>query len=133
MTRRQLLPIVGLCCVMAGCATTSAPPQSDPAGASNQLGLVLPYKWVGLIDRDRLNEPSGIVYHPTRHSLFAIGDEGDIIELAMDGAALKQAALRPGTDFEAITCDPSTGLLYIAVEGEEQILEVAPQSLAVLR
>ena len=132
MRKRQLLAIVGLCCLAAGCpATPAAKPRG--ANATNLLDLVLPYKWVGLIDRDRLNEPSGIVYHPARRSLFAVGDEGDIIELRTDGTAISQTALRKGTDFEAIACDPATGLLYIAVEGEEQILEVDPQTLTVLR
>ncbi len=32
-------------------------------------------------------------------------------------------------DFEGITCDPATGLLYIAVEGEEKIIEMDPGDL----
>ena len=132
MSKRQLCAVVGLCFLAAGCAATPAA-KPDRTNAANLLALVLPYKWVGLIDRDRLNEPSGIVYHRARRSLFAVGDEGDILELRTDGTAVNQTTLRKGTDLEAITCDPATGLLYIAVEGEEQILEVDPQTLTMLR
>jgi len=123
---KPLLAIVACLGVLAGgCATTS--PRTGPAS------VVFPYKWVGLIDRDRLNEPSGIVYHAARQTLFAVGDEGDIIEMRTDGAAVAQAVLRKGADLEAITFDPSTGLIYVAVEGDEHILEVDPQTLKVVR
>ena len=128
-----MLPIAGLCCLMAGSVATPASNVDESGAAADHLALVLPYKWVGLIDRGRLEEPSGMVYHPARRNLFAVGDEGDIIELRTDGEAVNQAKLRDGADLEAITCVPATGLLYVAVEGEEQILEVDPQKLTVLR
>ena len=125
MTKLQLALVAYLSFLACGCAATSL--GTDPAA------LVFPYKWVGLIDRDRLNEPSGIVYHAARQTLFAIGDEGDIIEMSTDGTEVAHKTLRKGADLEAITCDPSTGLLYVAVEGEERVLEVDPQTLKVLR
>jgi len=36
-------------------------------------------------------------------------------------------------DFEGITYNPETNLLYVAVEGEELILEVSPQDFSLLR
>lgn len=76
-------------------------------------------------------EPSGIIYHPSRHSLFLIGDEGDIGEMALDGTLLRQFHL--GGDLEAITVNPSSGLLYVAREGYELIYEVRPDDFSVLR
>ena len=93
-----------------------------------------PFKCEVLEDIDRIdfNEPSGIVFHPLRKTLFAVGDEGDICEIKTDGVLVKTKRLRRA-DFEGITCDPSTGLLYVAVEGEDKILEIDPENLAILR
>ena len=38
-----------------------------------------------------------------------------------------------GVDLEGATCDPNSGLLYLGVEGEEEIIEVDPGKLEVLR
>jgi hypothetical protein len=77
-------------------------------------------------------EPSGIVFHPTRKTLFVIGDEGDIGEMTPEGKVLRRGTvgrLNP----EAITADPRTGLLYVALEGKNRILEVDPTDLEVIR
>jgi len=94
--------------------------------------MVLAYEYVGDIDQIGFNEPSGIVYHTGRGTLFVVGDAGDLCEIKTDGALVKQAHIRDA-DFEGVTFDPATGLLYVAIEGEEQILEVDPDTLAVLR
>ena len=91
-----------------------------------------PCEWVGDIDKARFNEPSGICYHPLRNTLFVVGDEGDVGEMATDGTLIQQKKVR-SADFEGIACDPSSGLLYIAIEGEESILEVDPEDLKELR
>lgn len=76
-------------------------------------------------------EPSGIVYHPIRKTLFLVGDEGDIGELTLDGKLLRQFHL--GGDLEAITVDPRNGLLYLAREGHEILFEVRPTDFKLLR
>jgi uncharacterized protein YjiK len=76
-------------------------------------------------------EPSGIVYHPQRNSLFIVGDEGDIGEVSVDGKLLRQFHF--GGDLEAITADPKTGLLYIVRESHEIIFEVRPDDFKLLR
>ena len=101
-------------------------------GQNDPRRHVLDYEWIGDIDRSSFNEPSGIVYHPSRGTLFAVGDEGDICEIETDGSLVKQTRVRPA-DFEGITCDPRTGLLYVAIEGEEKILEIHPDDFRVLR
>jgi hypothetical protein len=100
-----------------------------PSAAATNM---LPHEWIGNIDRTGFKEPSGICYHSSRRTLFVVGDEGDVCEMKTDGTPVKSRHIRHG-DFEGITHDPSTGLLYIAVEGEETILEVHPDSLEVLR
>lgn len=91
-----------------------------------------PYQWVGNIDRVNLEGPSGIVYHSRRRTLFVVGDRGDINEIQMDGALVRGERIRDA-DLEGITYVPSSGLLYIAIEGEEKIIEVDPADFRVLR
>lgn len=106
--------------------TASAKKDVDP------LDILFPYQWVGDIDQVHFNEPSGIVFHPRRGTLFVVGDDGDICEIQKDGTLVKQKRIRHA-DFEGITFDPSTGLLYIAIEGEEKIVEIDPEDFSVLR
>jgi len=94
---------------------------------------VSPFEVIGNIDRISFPEPSGIVFHPKRKSLFVVGDEGDICEIETDGTPLVMHRHEQIEDFEGITCDPSTGLLYIAIEGKEQIIEVEPKDLRMQR
>lgn len=84
------------------------------------------------IDRAGFPEPSGIVFHARRGTLFVVGDEGDLGEFSLDGTLIRQTWVR-SADFEGITCNPATGLLYVAVEGDEQILEIDPADFSVLR
>lgn len=80
---------------------------------------------------DEFPEPSGVVFHPSRGSLFVVGDEGDIGEVSLDGKLLRQSHL--GGDLEAITVDPKSGLLYVVREGHEVIFEVRPDSFKLVR
>lgn len=91
-----------------------------------------PYERVENIDRVEFKEPSGIVFHPGRGTLFVVGDGGDLGEFGTDGAPVRQRHLADA-DFEGITVDPGTGLLYIVVEGEEKILEVDPERMGIRR
>jgi len=95
--------------------------------------IVLRNKWVGDIDRLKMNEPSGICLHSRRGTLFVVGDEGYLCEIKPDGSPVKEKTIREGADFEGVTFDPATGLLYIAVEEEEQVLEVDPGTFDILR
>jgi len=89
-----------------------------------------PYLWLdvqgygGDIDKQHLNEPSGICYHAARGTLFLVGDEGDVAEIRKDGTPISN--YKVNGDLEAITLVPETGLLYIGVEGEDTILEFDP-------
>jgi uncharacterized protein YjiK len=91
-----------------------------------------PYQWIGDIDQVNFNEPSGIAFHPGRGTLFIVGDEGDVCEIQRDGTLVKQKRIFDA-DFEGITCNPLSGLLYIVIEGEEKIIEVDPKNFSVLR
>ena len=78
-----------------------------------------------------LPEPSGIVYHPTRKTLFVVGDEGDVGEVSLDGKLLRKFHL--GGDLEAVSVDPRSGLMFLAREGHEVIFEVRPDNFHIVR
>jgi uncharacterized protein YjiK len=109
--------------------------REKPSSAKTPKGkatIAFPCKYIGNIDRDRFNEPSGIVYHEERGTIFMVGDEGHIGEIKRGGKYVKKKHLRHA-DFEGITVQPATGLLYVAIEGEEKVLEVDPESFSVRR
>jgi uncharacterized protein YjiK len=76
---------------------------------------------------------SGLTFHPQRKTLFAVSDEGHILEMETGGTILQQERVRKGADFEGITFNPVTGLLYVVIEGDDAILEVEPSTLEVVR
>jgi hypothetical protein len=78
-----------------------------------------------------LPEPSGVVYHAKRGSLFVVSDDGTIGEVSLDGKVLATRAL--GGDLEGITYDPSSGNLYVVREGHEIIFEVDPKGFVIRR
>ena len=124
-TKMLTLPAFVMTVLLAGCRTI---PHQQTASPS----VVFPCQWAGNIDKTGFNEPSGICWHSQRKTLFVVGDEGDICEITTDGTPIRQKRIRHA-DFEGITHDPSTGLLYIAVEGAEAIIEIDPETFVVLR
>lgn len=94
--------------------------------------VALPYTWIGNIARDQIAEPSGITYHPTRRTLFLADDAGSVHEIGLKGRHIQSKRLNQ-RDIEGITVDPNTGLLYAAVEGDEVIVELDPEALALQR
>jgi len=78
-----------------------------------------------------LPEPSGVVYHAKRGSLFVVSDDGTIGEVSLDGKVRATRAL--GGDLEGITYDPSSGNLYVVREGHEIIFEVDPNGFVIRR
>lgn len=118
--------LLALLSLLAGCSTPKLAPT-----------IRFPYLWLdvqgfgGNIERQNLPEPSGIVYHPQRNTLFVVSDEGWVAEIQKDGTPV--AMHRMVGDLEGITLNPETGLLYIAVEGVDVILEFDPERGEVIR
>jgi uncharacterized protein YjiK len=92
----------------------------------------LPYKWVGNISPIKANEASGIACHPQRKTIFVVGNEGDLYEMRADGKLVRKGRLEQA-DLEGITVNPTTGFLYVVVEGEEAILEITPETCRMTR
>jgi len=125
--RKELLVLmtVSWTLLSAGCRSACSPQQTLDT-------IIFPNEWVGDIDQIKLNEPSGICFHDQRGTLFLVGDEGDICEIKTDGSLVKKKHIRDA-DFEGITHDPATGLLYAVIEEEEKVLEIDPENFEVLR
>ncbi len=124
---------VFLCMITVGLLADAS---QDPAPGDPPAVVRFPGKVVGNIDKAGFGEPSGLVFHPLRRTLFVAGDEGDLCEMKTDGTMLRRmhypsSAFR--MDFEGITVNPATGLLYIVVEGAEAILEIDPADLEIKR
>ena len=94
--------------------------------------ITLPYNWMGNITKEQIAEPSGITYHPTRRSLFVADDSGNVYELNLQGTLIQARGLNE-LDLEGITIDPGTGLLYAAIEDDETVLELEPETLTIKR
>ena len=94
--------------------------------------VALPYNWVGNITKSQIAEPSGITYHPTRRSLFIADDSGIIHEVQLDGTFVQSRGLNE-RDIEGITVNPNTGLLYVAIEDDEAIIELDAETLTMQR
>lgn len=126
--RKELLAFTIGCCVVwaAGCQEACRPQETLQK-------ITFPNKWLGDIDKLEINEPSGICWHSGRRTLFLVGDEGYICEIKADGSPINDKIIREGADFEGVTFDPATGLLYVAVEENEQVLEVNPDTFDILR
>lgn len=122
-----LLRLAISCCMVPTVGCRSAAEPNDIVET-----IVFRYEWVGDIDKIGLNEPSGICWHASRGTLFVVGDEGDLCEIAADGDLVQHKVIR-AADFEGVTYDPASGLVYLAVEEEEAIVEIDPETFEVLR
>jgi hypothetical protein len=76
-------------------------------------------------------EPSGVAYHPSRKTLFVVGDQGHAAEVGLDGRVLGVRKL--GGDLEGVVCDGASGAVYAVREGADVILELAPDGLKIVR
>lgn len=90
------------------------------------------YQLIGNIDKTDFPEPSGICFNEKRGTLFIVGDEGFLGEMKTDGTLIQKKLIKKA-DFEGVTCNPETGIVYIAVEGKERIIEINPDSFEIMR
>ncbi len=109
------------------------PGRQDGTGNADKLSGPFPYEKVGDLGETKSDKFSGIVFYPPRETILAVTDNGQIIEIKTDGSFIRRKLVRSKADFEGITYSPATEMLYVAVEGEEVILEVNPESLEAVR
>jgi len=126
MFRKVLTPIFFIFLILLpGCTAVF----NQQVSAANN---VFSYRLLGNIDKVGLKEPSGICYHTQRGTLFVVGDGGDVYEIETSGRLVKQMRVRHA-DFEGVTHAPVNGLLYIAIERKESIIELSPETFEILR
>ena len=100
--------------------------------AADPLDIQFPGHWAEELLKNDFREPSGICFHKMRGTLFVVGDEGDLGEVKTNGDVIRITHIR-AADFEGVTHDPASGLLYVAIEGDEIILEIDPDTFRVER
>lgn len=114
-------------------STISAEPSGLTLSFTPQMDADAPdlpyYQKVDTVAEVQHDKLSGLVFHPQRKTLFTVSDWGQISEIATDGTLIQQKQVAKKVDFEGITYNPATGLLYAVIEGEEAILEVKPETL----
>jgi len=124
--------VLGVLIVALGVALAAVASGNLPWSEGVKARARFPHQRIGVINKN-FPEPSGIVYHPTRKTLFVVSDEGHISEMKTDGTKVTQHRSSVRKDYEGITVDPSTGLLYVAFEGAESIIEIDPKGLKTKR
>lgn len=83
-------------------------------------------------DKSDLPEPSGVVFHPGRGTLFVVGDRGHVAELSLDGTVLARERLGK-RDLEGITVGPEGRLYCVQEEDPPALLELDPATLEITR
>ncbi len=106
--------------------------QTETQQTAGSRPVDLPYNWIRNIAKGHIAEPSGITYHPLRKSLFIADDSGIVYEINLNGKPIQTNGVNE-LDIEGITVDPTTGLLYVAVEDDEAIIELDPETLTIQR
>lgn len=66
-----------------------------------------------------LDELSGLCFNQDRTALLACGDKGVIKTLSFDGDAIDLWSF--SCDMEGITINPTTGDIYLAIEGKQEV------------
>ena len=94
---------------------TPAPPVE--AGSANTRLRASSYELVADFSGEESGKLSDIVFYPPRETLFAVRDNGQVVEIKSDGSLIREQEIREDADFEGITYNPDTGMLYVVVEG----------------
>ena len=122
--------------ITVGCQSqteTRQPTEPVETATPTANNALFPYQKLDKFGDIKFKEPSGVTYHPQRDTLFVVGDSGTLTEVKTDGTLVRQEKVLSGASFEGVTVDPATGLLYVALEGHDKILEISPDEFAVLR
>ncbi len=71
-----------------------------------------------------VKEPSGIVFSPGRGTLFVVGDEGSLVEVATDGRVVAQ--IRTGGNLEDVAVHTPSGRLVLLSEKKGELVVLDP-------
>jgi uncharacterized protein YjiK len=85
-----------------------------------------------IVPASALKEPSALAFHAKRGTIFAVGDNGDVAEIATDGKVLQKRRIEKKLDLEGVTVGPDARI-YCAIEGAPAIVVLEPDTLATVR
>lgn len=133
--RRFLAPLLLFLLLLGGCgcedplehARIAKPAGLDktektskqPGNKTQKLPVMGGYQVINTL----VEELSGLCMTPDSTALWAVGDEGALCKVSFSGKVTP--VLSSWLDLEAITIDPSSGDLYLAVEGDQMVCRVA--------
>lgn len=111
--KKTFLIIALLSFVLAGC--TRRQPDDNPTGPDGPgNGTLEPLQVIDLLPD--IPEPSGLAYHPIRHSLMVVSDSRpDIFEIDFDGQLITTIPAA-GSDLEGIAVSKTGDTLYVVEE-----------------
>ena len=99
------------------------------APVGHDMSALVSRTGIGFDLQDITRDPSGVAYHPRRHTLFITDDdEVKLYETDLKGRTLNTIDLAAlgSSDPEGVTCDPRSGNLFIADGRARRILELSP-------
>ena len=114
------------CCVDHSIPTTIGPGKTDSKDSGKKPGdhqANLPVMGSYQIIKAPVEELSGLCMNKDTTAFWSVGDEGDLCQVSVSGAVTR--VIRSYLDLEGITIDPTTGDLYLAVEGDQMVCHVA--------
>ena len=91
----------------------------QPGGKSRKVPEMGPCQVISV----RLEELSGLCMTQDSTAFWAVGDEGALCKVSFSGGVTP--VLSTWMDFEAVTIDPASGDLFVAVEGDQMVCRVA--------
>ena len=91
----------------------------QPGGKSRKVPEMGSFQVIGV----RVEELSGLCLNRDSTALWAVGDEGALFKLSITGNSTPVMSTR--LDLEAVTIDPVSGDLFLAVEGDQMVCRVA--------
>jgi uncharacterized protein YjiK len=133
--------IPALLFALSACTQQDSVPAADLPGPEEEAAAIidnatsLPFQRVKDAEEEPLidfPESSGLAFHPKRKTLFTVSDDGHIGEFRIDGTLVQRRHLL-FEDFEGIAVHTGTGLLYVVIEGRDNVLEVDPEGLVIRR
>lgn len=92
------------------------------SGSCGNKTVVVPVMGASTVFDIDVEEISGLCMNADKTSLIACGDQGVVKNISFDGETCD--VLEFPEDMEGITLDPSTGDLYLAIEGGQKVARI---------
>ena len=88
----------------------------------NESGMPVQGSYTRTVFGSEVNELSGLCFSKDKDFIWGVGDEGALYRFGFDMSVSTQWTHE--ADMEDVTIDPTTGDLYVAIEGEQKIYQI---------